>query len=174
MPFIWIFSFSTGLVPNRYDYMRFLVCLWLTNGSPNGSFKWTGAVWWSKPVHLSEFVRTHIIQIFIYTAVYTTKNTVILPNFVVWKFCGKAQFPHSFRQFARNYAETVPFYKISTHGIFCSVMYVLFTPCVYGVCKSLVIPATMRWRASPLLTVKNMLFDVTSDLTFKLLYKMID
>ena len=95
-------------------------------------------------------------------------------NFLMWKFCGKAQFPHSFRQFARNYAETVPFYKISTHGIFCSVMYVLFTPCVYGVCKSLVIPATMRWRASPLLTVKNMLFDVTSDLTFKLLYKMID
>ena len=85
----------------------------------------------------------------------------------MWKFCGKAQFPHSFRQFARNYAETVSFYKISTHGIFCSVMYVLFTPCVYGVCKSLVIPAAMRWRASPLLTVKNMLFDVTSDLIFE-------
>ena len=115
MPFIWIFSFSTGLVPNRYDYMRFLVCLWLTNGSPNGSFKWTGAVWWSKPVHLSEFVRTHIIQIFIYTAVYTTKNTVILPNFVVWKFCGKAQFPHSFGRIVRNYAETVPFQKKFPH-----------------------------------------------------------
>ena len=111
MPFIWIFSFSTGLVPNRYDYMRFLVCLWLTNGSPNGSFKWTGAVWWSKPVHLSEFVRTHIIQIFIYTAVYTTKNNVILPSFVVWKFCGKAQFPHSFGQIVRNYAETMPLQK---------------------------------------------------------------
>ena len=42
------------------------------------------------------------------------KNTVIPPNFLVWKFCGKAQFPHSFGQFTRNYAETVTFYKIST------------------------------------------------------------
>ena len=24
--------------------------------------------------------------------VFTAKNTVILPNFLVWKFCGKAQF----------------------------------------------------------------------------------
>ena len=27
---------------------------------------------------------------------YTAKNTVISPDFLVWKFCGKAQFPHSF------------------------------------------------------------------------------
>ena len=27
----------------------------------------------------------------------TVKNTVISPNFLVWKFCGKSQFPHSFR-----------------------------------------------------------------------------
>ena len=46
----------------------------------------------------------------------TAENTVILPNFLVWKFCGKAEFPHSFGQFARNYAETVPFHKISTPG----------------------------------------------------------
>ena len=26
----------------------------------------------------------------------TAKNTVISPNFLVWKFCGKAQFPQSF------------------------------------------------------------------------------
>ena len=26
----------------------------------------------------------------------TVKNPVISPNFLVWKFCGKAQFPHSF------------------------------------------------------------------------------
>ena len=26
----------------------------------------------------------------------TTKNTVISPTFLVWKFCGKAEFPHSF------------------------------------------------------------------------------
>ena len=25
---------------------------------------------------------------------------------MVWKFCGKAQFPHSFGRMARNYAET--------------------------------------------------------------------
>ena len=42
------------------------------------------------------------------------KNTVISPNFLEWKFCGKAQFPHSFGQFARNYAETVPSQKIFT------------------------------------------------------------
>ena len=29
----------------------------------------------------------------------TVKNTAISPNFLVWKFCGKAQFPHSFGQF---------------------------------------------------------------------------
>ena len=44
------------------------------------------------------------------------KNTEISPNFLVWKFCGKAQFSHSFGQFAQNYAETVPFHKISTPG----------------------------------------------------------
>ena len=26
----------------------------------------------------------------------TVKNTVISPNFLVWKYCGKVQFPHSF------------------------------------------------------------------------------
>ena len=26
----------------------------------------------------------------------TVKNTIISPNFLVWKFCGKAQFPHCF------------------------------------------------------------------------------
>ena len=46
----------------------------------------------------------------------TVKNTVIPPNFLVWKFCGKAQFPHSFGRIAQNYAETVPFHKISIPG----------------------------------------------------------
>ena len=32
------------------------------------------------------------------------------------RICGKAQFPHSFGCFSRNYAETVPFCKISTPG----------------------------------------------------------
>ena len=46
----------------------------------------------------------------------TAKNTVIPPDFLVWKFCGKEQFPHSFGRFARNYAETVPLHKISIPG----------------------------------------------------------
>ena len=44
----------------------------------------------------------------------TAKNPVISPNFRVWKFCGKAQVPHSFGRFARNYAEHVSFHRIST------------------------------------------------------------
>ena len=28
---------------------------------------------------------------------------------LVWNFFGKVEFPHSFWQFARNYAEAVPF-----------------------------------------------------------------
>ena len=56
---------------------------------------------------------------------YTYRNMVkwslrtiplISTNFLVWKFCGKAQFPHSFGWFSRNYAETVPFHKISIPG----------------------------------------------------------
>ena len=45
---------------------------------------------------------------------HTTKNTLISPNFLVWEFCGKTQFLHSFGGIARNYAETVSFHKIST------------------------------------------------------------
>ena len=36
-------------------------------------------------------------------AINAAKNTVISPNFQVWKFCGKTQFPHNFGQVARNY-----------------------------------------------------------------------
>ena len=39
----------------------------------------------------------------------TTKNTVISPNFLAWKFCEKTQFPHSFGRFTRNYPKTVLF-----------------------------------------------------------------
>ena len=42
----------------------------------------------------------------------TVKNGVISSNFMVWKSCGMALFPHSFRQIARNYAETVLFQEI--------------------------------------------------------------
>ena len=47
---------------------------------------------------------------------YTAKNIVISPNFLVWKFRGKAQFPHSFVRIPRKYAETVSFHKVSTPG----------------------------------------------------------
>ena len=55
----------------------------------------------------------YLLFVALHFYVYTTKNTVISPNFLVWKFCGKAQFPHCFRRIARNYTETVTFHKIS-------------------------------------------------------------
>ena len=51
------------------------------------------------------------------------KNIAISLYFQVWKFCGKEQFPHSFWRFARNYAETVPLYKISTSGNYVKLRY---------------------------------------------------
>ena len=53
----------------------------------------------------------------------TAKNNVISPDFLVWKFCGKAQFSHSFGRFARYYAETMPFRKISTPAIQVNLWY---------------------------------------------------
>ena len=55
----------------------------------------------------------------------TEKVTVVSSNFLVWKFCGKAQFPYSFGRFAQNYAETClstkfPHQEIRwNYGIFC-------------------------------------------------------
>ena len=64
-------------------------------------------------LNIFEIVRFFdIFDVFSSRNAYTAKNTVIWPNFLVWKFYGKAQFP----RIARNYAETVPFYKISTPG----------------------------------------------------------
>ena len=46
------------------------------------------------------------------------ENTVNAPNIleILWEFCGKAQFPHSFGRFSRNHAKTISFHKISTPG----------------------------------------------------------
>ena len=62
----------------------------------------------------------------------TALNTVISPSFHAWKICGTTLFPQSFGRFARNYAETVPFHKISTRvnyqvkiTVFCTVFVVL-------------------------------------------------
>ena len=43
---------------------------------------------------------------------FTTYNTKISPDFLVWKFCGKAQFLQSFGPFTQNSKETVSFHKI--------------------------------------------------------------
>ena len=56
----------------------------------------------------------------------TAKNTLISPDFLMWKFCGKAQFPQSFGQIIRNYAETVPFHKISTPGNEITVFFAVY------------------------------------------------
>ena len=61
------------------------------------------------PLQMTGSMKTNIIRL-------TVKNAVISPNFLVWKFCGKAQFSHSFGRIARNYPETVAFCKISTPG----------------------------------------------------------
>ena len=54
---------------------------------------------------------------------YFAKNTVDSPNFLIWKFCGKAQFPHSFGRIAQHYAETVPFHKIPIPGNYAKLRY---------------------------------------------------
>ena len=60
---------------------------------------------------------------------YTTKNTVISPNFLVWKFGGKAQFPHSFGRCAfpqnfhtRKFREITVFYAVITDIIILSFL----------------------------------------------------
>ena len=40
-------------------------------------------------------------------AAFTAKNNLTSPNILVGKLYGRAQFPHSFGQLARNYVETV-------------------------------------------------------------------
>ena len=64
--FIWIFPMSTGLAPNRYDYMRFPIRIWLNYVL----LRWAGAFCQSKPVYLGALARTHTIQIFIYGGVH--------------------------------------------------------------------------------------------------------
>ena len=42
---------------------------------------------------------------------FTTKNTVISPDFLVFKFCGKAQFPYRFGRIVRNYTDLLRIIK---------------------------------------------------------------
>ena len=54
----------------------------------------------------------HLTNFQITVEVCSAYNTVISPNYLVWKFSGKVQFLQRFGRFGRNYAETVPFHKI--------------------------------------------------------------
>ena len=51
----------------------------------------------------------------------TAKNTVISPNFLVWKFCGKAQFLHSFGQITVFFSMKQTWIEsdVRTWGIYC-------------------------------------------------------
>ena len=50
------------------------------------------------------------------TCVSLWKIPLFSPNFLVWKLCGRTQFPHSFGRFAWTYAGTVSSHKNSTQG----------------------------------------------------------
>ena len=43
------------------------------------------------------FLYVQLSQEILMMIAHTAKNTVISPNFLVWKFCGKVQFSHSLR-----------------------------------------------------------------------------
>ena len=55
--------------------------------------------------------------IFVHRAKYIAKNieknTIISPNFLVWKFCGKAQFPHSEKHWEKIIIDTINWRKLS-------------------------------------------------------------
>ena len=76
---------------------------------------------------------------YVYSTAYNAKSTVISLDFLVWKFFGKAQFPHSFGRIARTYAEIEPFRKISTLGnqvklwYFSQLTHVQFPSCLLWV-----------------------------------------
>ena len=63
---------------------------------------------------LPEWTRVNLRHIIEEAKTLSSKNTAIPPDLMVLKFCGKAQFPHSFGRIARNYAETVLFQNSDT------------------------------------------------------------
>ena len=46
--------------------------------------------------YASNFIEYLTIFICVCSELLTAKNTATSSNFLLWKFCGKAQFPHSF------------------------------------------------------------------------------
>ena len=108
----------------------------LTNVQDTKSFDWDAHQFYLRH---SDFERVHRFPLTPLSRnnCSTAKNTVISPDFLVWKFCRKAQFPHSFGRIARNYMEIVPFRKISTPGNQVILRY--FSYCSYlvlGLCQT--------------------------------------
>ena len=54
---------------------------------------------------------------------YTPENILILSNFLVRKFCGKAQFSHSFGQVSQNYAKKLRTRKLGRITVFFELRY---------------------------------------------------
>ena len=66
------------------------------------SFGWIDAV--EKAIkHTLNIFLQHFWRAYDHFVTNNVKNTLILPNFLVWKFCRKAQFPQSFCRIAQNY-----------------------------------------------------------------------
>ena len=57
-----------------------------------------------KSLYLLAIFSKNLSQVFdrVVNTPVTVKNTVILPNFVVWKFCEKAQFPPSLGRYGKT------------------------------------------------------------------------
>ena len=113
---------------------NFLEQNWLKYFQLQGFFKILFKIFFTKSVKMFPIYSVLILLKFLFKVQSqinkltrsTTYNAVISPNFLVWKFCGKVQFPHSFRRIARNYTETVPFRKIGETTAFYKV--ILNTP----------------------------------------------
>ena len=83
---------------------------------------------------------------------YATKSPVISPNFLVWKFCGKEQFLHSFGWITRNYVKTVPFHKVSTPGNLVKLRY--FSQCYGGHLINISLPVSQLDNYEPRIIIK--------------------
>ena len=51
----------------------------------------------------------------------TAKNTVISPNFLVWKYCGKVQSPHSFGRIACAFSQNLHIRKLGEVTVYFAV-----------------------------------------------------
>ena len=89
---------------------------------------------------------------------YPESTSVSLPNFLVSKFCGKAQFSHSFERFARNYAKTVPYRKTSAPENQVKIRY--FTQCTKYASDSGTFSGTKRFLLNSFLLWQSFLFSI--------------